>query len=184
MAIAAARRPAASGRSRARCSRAETDARRAADRSAARHRQADQRELLLPCGRRRPTPSARRLARAARAPITASSASTGRHSARADARAVRWAMCDVVEEFKPEVVSFHFGLPEARCSQRVQGCRLPGASARRPPPRRRAGSEDARLRCGHRAGQRGRRPSRHVPDRRHLAAGRDAWRWCRRSSMR
>src|SRR2546429_9501078 len=29
-------------------------------------------------------------------------------------------MCDVVEEVKPEVVSFHFGLPEPRLLQRVK----------------------------------------------------------------
>ena len=36
------------------------------------------------------------------------------------------AMCDVVEEFKPEVVSFHFGLPEPRLLGRVQalGCKV------------------------------------------------------------
>ena len=29
------------------------------------------------------------------------------------------AMCEIVEEFKPEVVSFHFGLPEQRLLNRV-----------------------------------------------------------------
>ena len=35
-------------------------------------------------------------------------------------------MCDVVEEFRPEVVSFHFGLPEPRLLDRVRalGCRV------------------------------------------------------------
>ena len=35
-------------------------------------------------------------------------------------------MCDVVEEFRPEVVSFHFGLPEPRLLDRVKalGCRV------------------------------------------------------------
>ena len=35
-------------------------------------------------------------------------------------------MCDVVEEFSPEVVSFHFGLPEPRLFDRVKalGCRV------------------------------------------------------------
>ena len=36
------------------------------------------------------------------------------------------AMCDVVEEFRPEVVSFHFGLPEPRLLGRVKalGCKV------------------------------------------------------------
>ena len=36
------------------------------------------------------------------------------------------AMCDVVEEFAPEVVSFHFGLPESRLLDRVRaaGCKV------------------------------------------------------------
>ncbi len=35
-------------------------------------------------------------------------------------------MCDVVEEFRPEIVSFHFGLPESRLLDRVKalGCRV------------------------------------------------------------
>lgn len=35
-------------------------------------------------------------------------------------------MCDVLEEFRPEVVSFHFGLPEPRLLDRVKalGCRI------------------------------------------------------------
>src|SRR5262245_27615199 len=33
-------------------------------------------------------------------------------------------MCDVVEETKPEVVSFHFGLPEARLLQRLKAGRF------------------------------------------------------------
>ena len=35
------------------------------------------------------------------------------------------AMCAVVEELKPEVVSFHFGLPDAGAGQARQGGRLP-----------------------------------------------------------
>ncbi|MBA1914731.1 2-nitropropane dioxygenase, partial [Escherichia coli] len=31
------------------------------------------------------------------------------------------AFCAVVEELKPEVVSFHFGLPEPKLLQRVKG---------------------------------------------------------------
>ena len=39
-------------------------------------------------------------------------------------------MCDVVEEFGPEVVSFHFGLPEPRLLDRVKalGCRVLGSA--------------------------------------------------------
>ena len=35
------------------------------------------------------------------------------------------AMCALVEELKPEVVSFHFGLPDAGAGQARQGGRLP-----------------------------------------------------------
>ena len=35
------------------------------------------------------------------------------------------AFCDVVEELKPEVVSFHFGLPEPRPGEAGQGRGLP-----------------------------------------------------------
>ena len=34
------------------------------------------------------------------------------------------AMCDVVEETKPEVVSFHFGLPEPKLLERVKASRF------------------------------------------------------------
>ena len=39
-------------------------------------------------------------------------------------------MCDVVEEFRPEVVSFHFGLPEPHLLDRVKalGCRVLGSA--------------------------------------------------------
>ena len=35
-------------------------------------------------------------------------------------RAVRYVFCEVVEELKPEIVSFHFGLPEQRLLERVK----------------------------------------------------------------
>ena len=35
-------------------------------------------------------------------------------------------LCAAVEELKPEVVSFHFGLPDAALVKRVQGRRLQG----------------------------------------------------------
>ena len=39
-------------------------------------------------------------------------------------------MCDIVEEFGPEVVSFHFGLPESRLLRRVKalGCKVLGSA--------------------------------------------------------
>ena len=73
--------------------------------------------------------------------------------------------CAIVEEFKPAVVSFHFGLPEPRLLARVRaaGCKVIASATTV------GGSEvagRARLRCDHRPGRRGRRPSRHVPHRR------------------
>src|SRR5690606_1790009 len=40
------------------------------------------------------------------------------------------AMCEVVEDLQPEVVSFHFGLPEPPLLERVKavGCRLVGSA--------------------------------------------------------
>src|SRR5215471_14892440 len=39
------------------------------------------------------------------------------------------AMCDIVEEVKPEVVSFHFGLPDERLLQRVKAGGFPVMSS-------------------------------------------------------
>ena len=39
------------------------------------------------------------------------------------------AMCDVVEEIRPEVVSFHFGLPEPKLLDRVKAAGLPAMSS-------------------------------------------------------
>ena len=67
------------------------------------------------------------MARAARALLSANSASIPpRRFLRATGRAFDAAMCDVVEETKPEVVSFHFGLPEPKLLKRVKaaGCRV------------------------------------------------------------
>ena len=81
-------------------------------------------------------------------------------------------MCELIEEYKPEVVSFHFGLPQPRAPQPCEGVRLSGtqlgdhggrsAMARRP-----------WLRCDHRTGVRGRCSSRYVSDRRYRDAARD-----------
>ena len=86
------------------------------------------------------------------------------------------AMCEVVEELKPEIVSFHFGLPDRALLAAGQGRRLHGDLVGDD----RAGGDLARgkrRRCHHRARRGSRRPSRHVPDRkycrtaRHLCAG-------------
>ena len=72
------------------------------------------------------------------------------------------AAADVLEEFKPPVVSFHFGLPSAELmsAREEVGLEDPlvgdhGGGG--------AVSRSARRRCGDRAGLRSRRPSRHVP---------------------
>ena len=81
------------------------------------------------------------------------------------------AVCDLVLEFMPKVASFHFGLPDTTLMQAPEGGGHPGHRF----------GDDGRggalaggrgRRCRHRAGRRGRRSSRHVPGRRHLAPGR------------
>ena len=83
-------------------------------------------------------------------------------------------------EFRPAVVSFHFGLPSAELLARVR------ALGREDPlvgdhGRRGALARSARRRRDHRAGRRGGRPSRHVPVRRPDARRSARSRWCRRS---
>ena len=80
----------------------------------------------------------------------------GADAERAPFDAVR---CDLMVEMKPRVVSFHFGLPEARL---IDGLHHPelghhrgGGGVARSPWRR----------CRHRPGNRGRRAPRHVPHR-------------------
>ena len=80
---------------------------------------------------------------------------------------------DVLEEFKPPVVSFHFGLP----SKELLGARE--AMGREDPlvgddARRSALSRGPWRRCGDRPGLRSRRTSRPVPVERRQHAGRDA----------
>jgi nitronate monooxygenase len=85
------------------------------------------------------------------------------------------AMCALVEELKPEVVSFHFGLPDPALLRRVKaaGCIVISSAT----IVREAIWLEERRRRHHRAGRGSRRPSRHVPDReyrraaRHLRAG-------------
>src|SRR2546428_12865295 len=73
-------------------------------------------------------------------------------------------MCDVVEETKPEVVSFHFGLPEAGLLQRLKAGRFLGVSSGAPPAQARrvvTRGGDGRVAPGHQA----RRPPRHLLER-------------------
>ena len=49
------------------------------------------------------------------------------------------AFCDVVEEIRPTVVSFHFGLPEPALVKRVKAAGCADRSARPPRSPRRAG---------------------------------------------
>jgi len=70
-------------------------------------------------------------------------------------------MCDIVEETKPDVVSFHFGLPEAGAPAAAQGGRFPGHELGHH-RRRGALARSARRRCRDRAGLRGRRSSRRL----------------------
>ena len=79
--------------------------------------------------------------------------------------------CAVVEELKPQVVSFHFGLPEAALVKRVKaaGCVVIGSATTTAEAR---WLEAARRRRGDRARVRGRRPSRHVSHRQYRVAGR------------
>ena len=75
------------------------------------------------------------------------------------------AMAEVVEDARPAVVSFHFGLPDEALLDRVRrvGARIYSSATCR---RRSAMAGCARNRRDRRAGSRGRRPSRHVPGRR------------------
>ena len=93
------------------------------------------------------------------------------------------ALCDVVLEFKPKVVSFHFGLPDAALVKRLKAEKIVVISSA-------TTAAEARWLEAHGCdaviaqGMRGRRPSRHVPDRRRGAARPGRWRWCRRWSTR
>ena len=74
-------------------------------------------------------------------------------------------MCGVVEETQPEVVSFHFGLPDPALLDRVKasGATIIGNATSVEEARR---LEAARCRRDHRPGLRGRRPHRPLPWRR------------------
>src|SRR5262249_30399357 len=64
-------------------------------------------------------------------------------------------MCDVVEETKPDVVSFHFGLPEAGLLQRLRAGRFLGVSSATTPAEARyvrAGGAEAAIAQGNEAG--------------------------------
>ena len=95
---------------------------------------ADQPQLLLPHAGRGRCRARGRLARAARALLRRARASIRRRRSPPRNRApFDAAMCEVVEELKPEVVSFHFGLPEPALLQAREGGRLHRDRARRPP---------------------------------------------------
>ena len=86
------------------------------------------------------------------------------------------AFCALIEEARPEVVSFHFGLPAPALLDRVRatGARILSSATTVAEAR---WLEAARRRRDHRPGPRGRRPSRQFPLRRcrpadgHLRAG-------------
>ena len=113
-------------------------------------------------------PRARRRGAAARGPITASWASRRTRRRAPAARAVRRSIVRRRAEFRPKVVSFHFGLPDAALLEAGEG---DGAKILSFGDHGRGGAlaGGARLRRDDRAGLRGGRPSRHVPDRRHRA---------------
>ena len=127
------------------------------------------------------TPSARRAWRAALAPYYAEfGIDASSHRPPGPARLPFSAeAADVLEEFRPAVVSFHFGLPSAALLARVKGW---GAkvlsSATTVEEALLAGG--ARRRRGHRAGRRGGRPPRHVPRGRTSPRRWAPSRWCRR----
>ena len=131
---------------------ARRDARRAR-RIAAQHEQAVQRQLLLPHAAGAECRARGGVADGARARTIASSGSSPTRSPAAAARApFSDEAADVLDEFRPAVVSFHFGLP----SRRTAGAGA-GAGARRccpppPPSKRRAGSKrTASMRSSRRA---------------------------------
>ncbi len=91
------------------------------------------------------------------------------------------AMCEVVEDIKPEVVSFHFGLPEAGLLRRVRdaGCVVIASATI---VREAVWLTERGVDCGDRARGGGGRPSQHVLNlrhrhpARHLRAGARRWR--------
>ena len=105
-------------------------------------------------------------------PTTGSWASTPRRRRTPNRAPFDEAMCEVVEEARPEVVSFHFGLPAPAVAgpgavERGQGPGLRHHGGRGPL----AGGP--RLRRGRGPGGRGRRPPGHVPGHRRRQPGGD-----------
>ena len=87
---------------------------------------AGQHELLLPHSRSMPIRRARRAGASGSRLTTGNTGSIPPAPVNAANRApFDAAMCEVVEELKPEVVSFHFGLPEAGAAR---------SASRRPAP--------------------------------------------------
>ncbi len=86
---------------------------------------------------------------------------------RSQSRPFDEAMCALVEELKPEIVSFHFGLPDPALLRRVKaaGCVvISSATIVKEAIWLEENGADAIIAQGAEAG----RPSRHVPDRRHF----------------
>ena len=93
------------------------------------------------------------------------------------------AFCALIEEARPEVVSFHFGLPAPALLDRVRatGARIISSATTVAEAR---WLEERGVRRDHRHGSRGRRPSRQFPLATTSACRWAPSRWCRRWSMR
>ena len=140
-----------------------------------------QRQLLRSSAAANPIPRAKRRGARCWRRITPSSASI-RASIQAGPARVPFndEAADVLEEFKPPVVSFHFGLPSEALLARVKrwGAKILSSATTR---RGSALSRGARRGRGDRPGLRSRRPPRHVPVERCRHAGWDVGADLRRS---
>ena len=125
------------------------EAPRPGSRPAATDRCADQSQFLLPrnaAARRRP-----RMAQSACGPTTRSSAFPSLRLRRSGSPSMR-PIATIVEELKPEVVSFHFGLPASAFARARSGKRRGNPRQRDERSQKRNVSRAARRRCDHRAG--------------------------------
>ena len=140
----------------ARCRRRMLDATKLRDQvvafRAAAPAQADQPELLLPHAAGAEQCARARLARGAQALITSSSGIDPNAPVPVSNRApFDEAFCAVVEELKPEVVSFHFGLPEAALVARVKATGARSCRRRRRSPKRSGSTSTAATRSSRKA---------------------------------
>ena len=154
---------------------------RRADRHPRRDHAAGERQLLLPSGRRNPMPARETVvARGAIRPFYDELQPRCRRRfpkrRRGGRSTTRRSTCSPT--FRPAVVSFHFGLPEPRLLAARQGLGRAGPVLG-DHRRRGALARGSRRRRGHRAGPRGGRPPRHVPDRRPHHPARHARAACR-----